>query len=300
MLRNRRGATSLRWLRALLDHGIEVHGQVVVCPGVNDGEVLDDTLAGVLDVYPELATRGLRPLGVSRYTTEATMRAHTEAEAAAVVDLVEEWQDDLRGCPRPPARVRRRRVLPGGRPPVPRLAAYEGWPSTRTAWAWPRAFEAAFPGATGRDRRGARAASSVPSRGRPRSATGRPGPPGSGGAPAARRRAGVAVLTGEYGARGARPAHRPAGGRHQVVAVRNEFFGGNIAVAGLLTGVDLSAGPRPPARGPPLPPPRQLPVGGLFLDGVARKTCPGPSKWCPRKGRRYGVPWPHRLSLAAR
>ena len=56
MLRNRRGATSLRWLRALLDHGVEVHGQVVVCPGVNDGAVLDDTLAGVLDRYPELAT----------------------------------------------------------------------------------------------------------------------------------------------------------------------------------------------------------------------------------------------------
>ncbi|MDF2733209.1 MAG: hypothetical protein K0S92_1847, partial [Desertimonas sp.] len=34
MLRNRRGATSLRWLRALLDHGIEVRGQVVVCPGI--------------------------------------------------------------------------------------------------------------------------------------------------------------------------------------------------------------------------------------------------------------------------
>src|SRR5687768_1977801 len=29
LLRNRRGATSLRWLRALLDHGVEVHGQVV-------------------------------------------------------------------------------------------------------------------------------------------------------------------------------------------------------------------------------------------------------------------------------
>ena len=33
LLRNRRGATSLRWLAALLDAGIEVHGQVVVCPG---------------------------------------------------------------------------------------------------------------------------------------------------------------------------------------------------------------------------------------------------------------------------
>src|SRR5580692_3735921 len=38
MLRNRRGATSLRWLRALLEAGVEVHGQVVACPGVNDGD----------------------------------------------------------------------------------------------------------------------------------------------------------------------------------------------------------------------------------------------------------------------
>ncbi len=37
LLRNRRGATSLRWLELLLDAGIEVHGQVVVCPGINDG-----------------------------------------------------------------------------------------------------------------------------------------------------------------------------------------------------------------------------------------------------------------------
>ena len=70
MLRNRRGATSLRWLRALLDHGIEVHGQVVVCPGVNDGPILDDTLAGVLDRYPELATVACVPLGVSRFNVE--------------------------------------------------------------------------------------------------------------------------------------------------------------------------------------------------------------------------------------
>ena len=30
LLRNRRGAMSLRWLRALLDHGVEVHGQLVI------------------------------------------------------------------------------------------------------------------------------------------------------------------------------------------------------------------------------------------------------------------------------
>jgi NifB/MoaA-like Fe-S oxidoreductase len=93
MLRNRRGATSLRWLRALLDHGVEVHGQVVVCPGVNDGAVLDDTVAGVLDRYPELASLCVVPLGVSRFNTEARMRFHTRAEAESVVDAVADWQD---------------------------------------------------------------------------------------------------------------------------------------------------------------------------------------------------------------
>src|SRR3984957_5313494 len=56
MLRNRRGGMSLRWLRQLLDHGVEVHGQIVVCPGLNDGAVLENTLAGILETSPKLAT----------------------------------------------------------------------------------------------------------------------------------------------------------------------------------------------------------------------------------------------------
>src|SRR5829696_1809861 len=93
MLRNPRGGMSLRWLRALLDHGITVHGQIVVCPGVNDGSVLDDTLAGVLDQYPELASLACVPLGLSRFNTEPAMRLHTTDEAEAVVDTVHDWQD---------------------------------------------------------------------------------------------------------------------------------------------------------------------------------------------------------------
>src|SRR5688500_11842172 len=93
MLRNPRGATSLRWLRALLDAGVEVHGQVVVCPGINDGAVLTDTLAGVLDQYDALASLCVVPLGLSAHSNEPAMRAHTATEAAEVVDLVESWQE---------------------------------------------------------------------------------------------------------------------------------------------------------------------------------------------------------------
>lgn len=92
ILRNRRGATSLRWLRLLLEEGIEVHGQVVVCPGINDADVLEATLCGVLDEYPALASVAVVPLGISRYSTEPTMREHTIAEANSVIEIVESWQ----------------------------------------------------------------------------------------------------------------------------------------------------------------------------------------------------------------
>ncbi len=92
ILRNRRGAISLRWLRLLLDNEIEVHGQVVVCPGVNDGEVLEDTLAGVLERFSDLASICVVPLGVSKFNKEVRMRPHTVAEAARVIETVNDWQ----------------------------------------------------------------------------------------------------------------------------------------------------------------------------------------------------------------
>ena len=44
---------------------------------------LDDTLAGILDEYPELTSVAVVPLGISRFNPEADMRPHTPAEAAA-------------------------------------------------------------------------------------------------------------------------------------------------------------------------------------------------------------------------
>ena len=131
MLRNKRGGMSLRWLRALLDHGIDVHGQVVVCPGLNDGDVLEDTMAGVLDRFPDLASVAVVPLGVSRYNGEDAMRPHTTAEAEAVVDTVERWQAIFLDRPRSPDGAPRRRVLPAGRPPVPRSRRVRRVPDAR-------------------------------------------------------------------------------------------------------------------------------------------------------------------------
>src|SRR6266566_2601160 len=125
LLRNPRGATSLRWLELLLGAGVEVHGQVVVCPGINDGAVLDDTLLGVLDRFSQLATIGVVPLGVSAHSHEPEMRPHTTQEAAAVVDTIHAWQTRFQRA------LGRRLVYPSdeyyllaGRP-FPSLDAYD-------------------------------------------------------------------------------------------------------------------------------------------------------------------------------
>jgi putative radical SAM enzyme (TIGR03279 family) len=237
MLRNRRGATSLRWLEALLDGGIEVHGQVVVCPDRNDGAILHDTLAGVLDRYPTLATVACVPLGVSRFSHESAMRPHTEAEAAAVCDTVELWQETFL------AAIGRRMVfaadeyyLMAGRP-FPPAHTYEGFPQHENGLGMARAFEAAF-GGNERAALGVRpgffaAVDGAPASGYRAVRNGDQVAPSDIEAP-------IAILTGEYGALVLGPLvdslDRPD---IRLVPVANDYFGGNIGVSGLLTGTDL-------------------------------------------------------------
>ena len=119
MLKNPRGGMSLRWLRALLDHGIVVRGQVVLCPGVNDGEIFDRTMAGVLDEYPELESVAVVPLGLSRFNNESAMRLHTRGRGRGDGRRDRGLAGRLPAHARSSHGVRRRRVLPDGRPPVP-------------------------------------------------------------------------------------------------------------------------------------------------------------------------------------
>ena len=282
MLRNRRGATSLRWLRALLDAGIEVHGQVVVCPGVNDGAVLDDTMAGVLDQYPELATVCVVPLGVSRYSTEGSMRPHTPEEAAAVVDLVEDWQSVfLTVLGRRVAFAADEYYLLAGRP-FPSPEAYEGFPMHEDGVGMARVFELEL---TGQSDEGLGVqpgffawVDGAPAEGyrAPRTTCGDPLAPASGTVTLRpRSNAPVAVLTGDYGARVLGPllAHHEG---VRVVAVENRFFGGNIGVTGLLVGEDVSRTLAGQPEGDRYLLPDVCLSNGLFLDGTSPADLPRP------------------------
>jgi len=254
LLRNRRGATSLRWLELLLDGGVEVHGQVVVCPGINDGDVLDDTMLGVLDRFSRLATLGVVPLGVSAHSNEPEMREHTQAEARAVVEIIERWQSRFSEA------LGRRLVyasdeyyLLAGRP-FPELDAYDGCPQHENGIGMARTFESEvraalagveveptgvrsgfFAWVDGAPADGYRAPTSAQQFGR--SARHRRAERPNTGHTHARQ---TFLLTGELGAPVLEPLLTDLPGAPKLLTVPNQFFGGNIGVTGLLTGADIA------------------------------------------------------------
>ena len=146
------------------------------------------------------------PLGVSRFNPEPAMRPHTTAEAAAVVDAVEDWQDVYAGRARPPARPRRRRVLPDGRRPFPRRRPLRGLPDARGRHRHGPHVRARVHRPASTTSTGSAGASSPPSTPALADATRRLHRPAvhrrdGAGRARPRRRAPIGILTGELGAK---------------------------------------------------------------------------------------------------
>jgi putative radical SAM enzyme (TIGR03279 family) len=235
MLRNPRGATSLQWLRALLDAGIEVHGQVVVCPGVNDGPELLQTLEDSVTEYADLATLSVVPIGVSRFSTEADMRPHSVDEARAVVDAVEHFGQMTREVwGRTFAYASDEFYLQAAMSP-PTAEQLDSLDQAENGVGLVAAFTEDFRGRRTMDALGTGFFQSVDAapawgyrapRGGAESST--VGPP--------------VIVTGEYAGPLLRELLAPTAHRDtEILVVPNEYFGGNIKVAGLLTGTDLRA-----------------------------------------------------------
>lgn len=259
MLRNRRGATSLRWLAALLENDVVVHGQVVLCPGQNNGAVLEQTLAETITRYPKLSTLGIVPLGLSKYNKEANLRVHTPEEAAADLEIIHFWQERaLDALGRRIFQASDELYVQGGIE-VPPASAYEAFAQHENGIGMIRAFYdeleriergslATAPIVTGEWR----SVPAAPAEGYRLPKHLRPDPSVAEGP--------AVVVTGKYGAAVIEPVRerleRLAGRPIRLLTVPNDFFGGNTAVAGLMVGEDVKrsiAGDQEPAGAYVLP-----------------------------------------------
>jgi putative radical SAM enzyme (TIGR03279 family) len=88
----RRAMRGIEVLERLLDAGIEVHGQIVLCPGINDGEELERTLRWV-EERPNITSLALVPLGYTKYSKRfSSSFSEDQLASRAVVELVAAYQ----------------------------------------------------------------------------------------------------------------------------------------------------------------------------------------------------------------
>ncbi|HEY5507010.1 MAG TPA: DUF512 domain-containing protein, partial [Coriobacteriia bacterium] len=203
---------ALEFIDTLLDAGIRLHTQIVLVPGVNDDDVLERTLAWLAE-RPGVQSVGVVPVGLTRHSPQGMQAYRTAGSAAAVLSRLAPWQARMR-AQRDESWVQAAdEFYLTARAALPSWDDYDGFPQFENGIGMTRAFldemaelVAGFGGHT----------------------------------PHA---CGVALVTGELFAPVLEAMARTlseGGCSVRVLPVRNELFGGDVTVAGLLSGCDLA------------------------------------------------------------
>jgi putative radical SAM enzyme (TIGR03279 family) len=100
LLKNNRAGQILDRLRWFQSHRLEIHAQVVLCPGINDGEHLDRTLRDLASFHcgdiPTVASVAVVPVGLTRFRPNLTeLSPVTPAIAEVIIDRVEALQQEF-------------------------------------------------------------------------------------------------------------------------------------------------------------------------------------------------------------
>jgi NifB/MoaA-like Fe-S oxidoreductase len=274
MLRNRRGGPSLRWLDALLEHGIEIHGQIVVCPDINNEEILEDTLCTIYERYLSLKSVCVVPLGVSRHSNEKRMRPHTKEEALSVLRIVEKWQEIIhKEVGRNIVHAADEYYLVAGQP-IPGAGEYDNFEMYEDGVGIVRTFEREFVGEIDKPTNTAAGffawVDGAPPEGYRAIRNTAPNLVFRN-----RKNSPIGILTGEYGALVLQQLLEPFTRKDiRIITVKNHFFGGNVAVAGLLVGEDIAKALEKEPEGHRYLLPDVCLSQGKFLDGLEPADLP--------------------------
>jgi putative radical SAM enzyme (TIGR03279 family) len=223
LLGRKRGTVSiLERIDYLARSGIEMHTQIVLCPGWNDGEHLERTLSDLEGFYPSVRSVALVPVGLTRF------RSHLPELQPVTPDLAERYLADAeRWGERCARELGERFVYPGdelfllvGRLPPP-AGYYDAFPQIENGIGMVRTFLDCWE----RERATVRGEVERPLH--------------------------LALVTGRLASRFLIPMvddlDSSEGLQVDVVVVDNDFFGPGITVSGLLSGRDmaraLSGGP---------------------------------------------------------
>lgn len=236
MLGTPRAAGGYALMERLAAGGIEMNCQVVVCPGVNDGEHLQRTMDDLSRLYPHVPSVSIVPVGLTMYREGlAKLTPYTAETAGQTIDLVNAYNEKCLEKYGSRIFFCADELFLKAKRELPPEDYYEGYPQIENGVGLMRSMEEEFMVCLGRPVRDD-----------------------------------FCVATGVASAPYIRKLLAAAGSDAPVYAIVNDFFGHTIDVAGLVTGRDLIAQLKDrPLRPRLLIPNVMLRHGGdVFLDDV--------------------------------
>lgn len=128
LLGNSKAPAILDQIDELGSHGIRVHAQIVLMPGLNDGMALEQTIHDLAARYPAVESAAVVPVGLTQHSRVRTIRPVQPADAASAIDTVERHQRaDRKQLGARFAYAGDELYLLAGRP-LPPASAYEDYP----------------------------------------------------------------------------------------------------------------------------------------------------------------------------
>ena len=93
MLRNKHAGILMDRLRKLKENHLQFHAQVVLCPGINDGKVLEKTIEDLASLFPASQSLAIVPVGLTKHRKDLSELQRFDSESARrLITLVNSYQ----------------------------------------------------------------------------------------------------------------------------------------------------------------------------------------------------------------
>ena len=97
MLNNKMADKIMNYIDYLTKHDIKVNAQIVLCPGINDGKILDKTIQELSAYAPNLQCIAIVPVGLTKYRKNLYPLTVFDKEGCQkVISQIEHWQKNFR------------------------------------------------------------------------------------------------------------------------------------------------------------------------------------------------------------
>ena len=97
MMKNKNAGESLKIIKRLADAGIQMNTQLVLCPGINDGNELRRSIEELSAFYPSVQSIAAVPVGLTKFRDGLEkLEPYNKETASEVIDIIEEYSQKFR------------------------------------------------------------------------------------------------------------------------------------------------------------------------------------------------------------